>query len=153
MFGYAVCWIIIQPHASLKESYCRKVVPMPVIPYLGLFALIIILAAATRWFWRAMQVNIPRNTSVFRVTWATGLVLGGIALYQTPQDSFAAWAVVLGLMLVYLVSTGAQRVSGEMVNVGDALPVFTALDENGDSFDSSSLAGKPVLLKFFRGHW
>ena len=126
---------------------------MPVIPYLGLFALMVILAAAARWFWRAWQVDIPKNSSVFRGLWVVGLVLGGLALYQTPADPFAAWAVGLGLLLVYLVSTGAQKVSGEMINVGDALPAFTALDEDGHSFDSSSLTGKPVLLKFFRGHW
>ena len=126
---------------------------MTVIPYLGLFAFILILATATRWFWRELRVNVPRNSNTFRALWATGLVFGGVALYQTPEDTFAAWAVGLGLLLVYLVSTGAQKVSGEMINVGDALPAFTALDEQGESFDSSSLAGKPVLLKFFRGHW
>ena len=138
---------------ACRRLSSKKMTAMTAIPYLGLFALVLILITATRWFWRAWRVNVPRNSNLFRALWATGLVLGAVALYQSPQDTYAAWAVGLGLLLVYLVSTGAQKVSGEMINVGDALPAFTALDENGESFDSSSLAGKPVLLKFFRGHW
>jgi peroxiredoxin len=126
---------------------------MIAIPHLGLIALVLILASAARWFWRAWRVNVPRKPGLFRATWGTGLVLGCIAYYQSPEDPFAVWAIGLGILLVYLVSTGAQKVSGEMVEVGDTLPSFSALDENGDAFDSSDLAGKRVLLKFFRGHW
>ena len=36
---------------------------------------------------------------------------------------------------------------------GDTIPDFTALDEFGQTFDSSALAGHPVLIKFFRAHW
>ena len=126
---------------------------MTVLPHLGLIALILILAVATRWFWRAWQVNIPRQSGLFKAAWATGLVVGCIAYYQSPADPFAPWAIGLGLLLLYLVSTGAQKISGETVNVGDALPSFSIPNDHGDIFDSASLAGKPVLLKFFRGHW
>jgi hypothetical protein len=132
---------------SLKRSL------MMIVPHLGLFALVLILTSATRWFWRAWQVNVPRKPGLFRATWATGSILGCVAYYQSPEDPFAVWAIGLGLLLVYLVSTGAQKVGSEMVNVGDTLPSFSALDENGNVFNSSSLEGKPVLLKFFRGHW
>jgi peroxiredoxin len=30
---------------------------------------------------------------------------------------------------------------------------FTALDEHGREFALASTAGRPLLLKFFRGHW
>jgi peroxiredoxin len=30
---------------------------------------------------------------------------------------------------------------------------FSAPDADGREFDLSSLAGRPFLLKFFRGHW
>lgn len=126
---------------------------MNVLPYLGLAALILILAVATRWFWRAWQVNIPKQSGLFRTAWAIGLVLGCIAYYQSPTDPFALWAIALGLLFLYLVSTGAQKISGKTVNVGDALPSFAIPDETGSIFNSSNLIGKPVLLKFFRGHW
>jgi peroxiredoxin len=37
--------------------------------------------------------------------------------------------------------------------VGETLRDFSALDENGERFELASTAGRPVLLKFFRGHW
>ena len=43
---------------------------------------------------------------------------------------------------------------GELVvAVGDKLPSFTAIDENGAAVHSADWAGKRTLLKFFRGHW
>ena len=39
------------------------------------------------------------------------------------------------------------------IAVGDKIPDFQALDDNGEAFDSGSLSGGPVLFKFFRGHW
>ncbi len=122
-------------------------------PNLGLIALVLILLITVRWFWHALRVNIPRNFQHFRLGWAIGLALGLMALYQSPQDSFAAWAVGLGLLFVYLISTGAQKVGVQAIGIGDDMPVFSATDENGENFDSSRLAGKRVLLKFFRGHW
>jgi peroxiredoxin len=39
------------------------------------------------------------------------------------------------------------------IKVGDTIPHFTATDGNGNTFDSASLQGHLVLIKFFRAHW
>jgi hypothetical protein len=57
-----------------------------------------------------------------------------------------------GVMLLGLYALRKQG-AGDAIAVGDSLPVFSALDGEGAVFESASLAGSPVLLKFFRGHW
>ena len=80
-------------------------------------------------------------------------MLAIVALYIGASPNSAGWAVALAALFLYLTSTGAQKVSGATIDVGDKLPSFTAPDENGNTFDSASLSGSRVLLKFFRGHW
>jgi hypothetical protein len=123
------------------------------IPHIGLFALVLILVSVMRWFWRTWRVDIPKNPILYKAAWGSAFFLGCFAYYQSPEDPYAGWAIGLGLLMLYLVSTGRQRVGDESINVGDLLPSFSAFDENGDKFDSASLDGQPVLLKFFRGHW
>ena len=45
------------------------------------------------------------------------------------------------------------RVRIDHLQVGATIPAFDALDEHGERFDSASLEGHPVLIKFFRAHW
>ena len=47
----------------------------------------------------------------------------------------------------------ATPAAPQEVKLGDPLPAFTALDDEEEKFDIRSLAGTPLLLKFFRGHW
>ena len=121
--------------------------------YLGLIGLLIIAAASTRWFWRAWQVNVPAKPYLFQGLVGTGFVLGCLSIYLGQNDPYASWAVGVGIVILYLLSTGAQKAGAEMVNVGDTVPAFSAPDDNGEMFDSASLEGSRVLLKFFRGHW
>jgi hypothetical protein len=72
---------------------------------------------------------------------------------------FAAIAGMSGLSLLmagfffFLMSQRKTPVGEIRVAVGDPLPVFAAQDWKGHAFDSASLRGQRVLLKFFRGHW
>jgi len=120
---------------------------------LGLASLLVGLVVTARWFQLAWRVDIPRNPSTFRVLWGIGLLLGIAALVLGSNDGFAPWGVGVGVLLLYLSFTGAQRADGELVEVGDAIPAFTGVDDSGAEFDSASLKGSRVLLKFFRGHW
>ena len=121
---------------------------------LGLLGLLIILVTTGTWFWRAWRVRIPTSTPYpFIMLWALGLVLGIVALMGGTESSYAAWAVGVSVSLLYLIFTGAQKVSATMINVGDQIPAFTGTNDEGETFDSSSLAGSRVLIKFFRGHW
>lgn len=121
--------------------------------HLGLIGLVIVLAAMTRWFWRAWAVNVPNTPYVYQALVAVGLALGALALLQQTGDAFAPWAVGVALVFLYLTATGAQRIGADAVGTGDVIPAFTAPDDSGEAFDSASLAGSRVLLKFFRGHW
>jgi O-antigen ligase len=120
---------------------------------LGLVGIVILLASAGRWFWRAWKVDIPKTPRVFQALFLLGLICGAISLYLGLDDPFAGWAVGIALVLIYLTATGAQRVDGDMIEVGDKIPAFSAQDDDGNTFDMESLAGRRVLLKFFRGHW
>ena len=119
----------------------------------GIVALIVVLATTTRWFWRAYRVDIPASPRLFVAAWSVGLLLGVMAWSQGGANTAAAWAIGVALLMLYLASTGAQRVGNTAIKVGDTIPAFTALDEHGAQFDSASLAGSRFLLKFFRGHW
>jgi O-antigen ligase len=120
---------------------------------LGLVGLVILLASVGRWGWRAWKVDIPKTPRVFQTLFLVGLICGAVSLYMGLDDPFAGWAVGLGLVFLYLASTGAQRVDGDMIEVGDKIPAFSAPDDDGNAFDVETLSGSRVLLKFFRGHW
>ena len=53
----------------------------------------------------------------------------------------------------FTVAISRQEVSTAGIQVGETVPLFTAIDRHGERFDSATLGGKPTLMKFFRGHW
>lgn len=120
---------------------------------LGTTALSLTLAAIARWLWRAYRVDIPGSPRVFQALWAAGLILGLIALARPAGGSAAGWAVGLPALMLYLSTTGRQRIGTDAIRVGDTVPAFSALAADGSQFDSASLAGSRFLLKVFRGHW
>ena len=65
----------------------------------------------------------------------------------------ASLAIFAGSLFVLVMAIGHQIASKGAIAVGSAIPEFSALDENGQTFEGSSLLGHPVLIKFFRGHW
>ena len=107
------------------------------------------------WFRRVGRVQIPKNRMPFLIWMLVAAALGGVALvagsgWQTVLP--AVLALVGGLFVLLTVSISRQKVEGA-IGVGDLVPAFQALDENGEIFDGASLVGHPVLFKFFRGHW
>jgi hypothetical protein len=120
---------------------------------IGSIGFVIVMATLARWGWLLWNVKIPKSPIVFQALWAAGLLLGALSIYQGYDNALASWAVGVGLVFLFLSSTGKQRVDGDMVAVGDTIPAFSAPDHGNATFDSASLAGSRVLLKFFRGHW
>ena len=123
---------------------------------LGFLALLLIVGAGALWFRRALRVRLPENRSGFVAAWLGGALLGVVALVQGVGllgGIAAGLATFLGAFLCFLVSISAQKLAAGAIGVGAALPDFSAPDENGEIFELSSIAGKPLLLKFFRGHW
>ncbi|MCP5060573.1 MAG: hypothetical protein GY937_28080 [bacterium] len=65
----------------------------------------------------------------------------------------AGTTAALGAGFLFLVMLSPQSKQPPAFELGSPLPDFAAPDENGQPFAISSMAGIPVLLKFFRGHW
>ena len=62
--------------------------------------------------------------------------------------------ILIGLFLPLTIAVSPQTLdTAGVIRVGDTIPHFTALDGNGETFDSTSLHGHLVLIKFFRAHW
>jgi hypothetical protein len=123
---------------------------------LGFMALLLAIGSAIVWFRLAFSVRLPENRSGFILVWATSALLGVIALAQGTGwigGIPAGLAVALGSFLLFTVLVSPQQVAPDAIAVGEALRDFNALDENGERFELASTAGRPVLLKFFRGHW
>jgi len=123
---------------------------------MGFASLVVIAISAAVWFRALRRVEIPENRGFFVAAWVVAAVLGVAALVGEPGwlgGVPAAFGVVAAMFFLATVVIGRQKVGDGAIQVGATLPPFTATDENGEIFDSQSLAGHPVLIKFFRGHW
>ena len=123
---------------------------------LGLLAFLLVLGSLSLWFVRIQRVQIPEDRRGFVASWLSGAALGVFALMSGPgwlAGAAALVAVFAGLFFSVLYFVSAQRVADGAIRVGEPLRDFSAVDENGETFELASLAGHPVLLKFFRGHW
>ena len=121
--------------------------------YLGIAAFVVVFGAVARWFQLAWRVDLPQDPTGFRVVIGIGLLLGVASVATQSGGALAYGAMGLAAFYLYLSFTGWQRNADTRVDVGDAMPAFSAPDDTNSTFDSASLAGSRVLLKFFRGHW
>ncbi len=124
----------------------------------SLAALAFLLAAATTalWFRRARQVRIPADRRGFVAAWLAAVALGAAALALGAGWAgrlLAGIAILAGGVLTGTIAVSRQRAAPDAIRVGEKLREFTATDEHGRPFSLADLAGRPVLLKFFRGHW
>ena len=123
---------------------------------LGVLAFLLVAGSMALWFQRMNRVAIPKDRRAFVACWIGGAVLGILALTQGAGwigGIPAGFAALAGSFFTVLVYVSPQKVADTAIRVGERLRDFTASDENGEDFSISGVAGKPVLLKFFRGHW
>jgi len=108
------------------------------------------------WFRQINQVDIPENRIVFAIFFISAVALA-ICAFVMRTRWFGAIpalvAIVIGGFFPFSMTISRQETGTTGIQVGQTMPQFKALDRNGDWFDSASLEGKPVLMKFFRGHW
>ena len=124
--------------------------------YLGLASLVVVAASTALWIRALRRVKIPKNRGGFVAAWVVAAGLGVTALAGEPGwlgGIPAGIAVFASTFFLLTVAVGGQKVAGDAIRVGATIPPFAATDEHGQTFDSESLAGHPVLIKFFRGHW
>jgi hypothetical protein len=129
----------------------------------GMNALLLAILAATLeaglwayWFLLIRRVSVPDDRRLYVLAHVCGLGLGlvSLALGSGPTvHFFGALAVVGAAGFLALRAQSAQPRLVPAVAPGDPILDFTLRDHRGRPFDSASLRGRPVLLKFFRGHW
>lgn len=122
----------------------------------GFIALAIAVACTAAWMYSIQAVSIPENRSLFVAVFAAAVALGLFAFFKRPGwfgGAAAVGAIALSSLLSFTMAISSQTLAEGAIEVGDTLPRFTAPDEHGKVFDSRSLDGHLVLIKFFRAHW
>ncbi|MFT5482246.1 MAG: hypothetical protein ACI9GW_000895 [Halieaceae bacterium] len=123
---------------------------------LAIAALLLTLATGTFWVRALIRVALPTNRSYFLVMFLLAGALGAVALAIGPGwigGVLAGFSVFVALFFAFTLVIGDQKVGADVIHVGASLPKFSAVDEHGETFNSVTLAGNTVLIKFFRGHW
>ena len=123
---------------------------------LGMLSLLVAGTSVALWIRAFERVAIPRNRALYIAAWIAAAMLGIRALLGEPGwlgGVPATLGTLASLFFLFTVAIGRQRIGAGAIRVGDPIPAFSALDEHGRPFDSQRLAGRPALIKFFRGHW
>ena len=123
---------------------------------LGLAALGTAVAVFVAWFAVNRQVGIPEDRTFFVIGFLLAAALGITAFVRGTKwygGLAAAVAILIGTFLPFTIAISRQEVAAGAIQVGDTIPHFKAVDEFGEWFDSESLHGHLVLIKFFRAHW
>ncbi|MEE4384379.1 MAG: hypothetical protein V2J02_20450 [Pseudomonadales bacterium] len=123
---------------------------------MGAAAFLLSAGTLALWIRGIRNVSLPVNRIGFVAGWSAAAALALFALGGGSGwvgGTLATLGLVLALFLLFTIAISAQKVAPEAIRVGMTIPHFTALDEHGNRFDSVALAGNPILLKFFRGHW
>ena len=124
---------------------------------IGLLAAL--LAASTAWYWFHLirEVALPEDRTGFVVVFLASVCLGVFAFVKRTSWVGAVppvFAIVVGLFLPATMMISEQVVARDVaIEVGDRIPRFTSIEDSGAEFDSRSLNGHLVLIKFFRAHW
>ncbi len=123
---------------------------------LGYVALLGVVGSGVLWFRAMSAVRLPANRSGFVAAWLCAGALGVAALAMGTGwigGVPAVLSIIGASFFLFTMTISLQQVKADAISVGATLPHFSAVDEHREPFDSASLVGHPVLIKFFRGHW
>ncbi len=123
---------------------------------LGILAFVVAAACAALWFRKIGQVDIPEDRTTYVVVFLSAAAMGVGAFVVGVRwlgGVAAGPAIIIGLFFPFSVAISPQEVAVNGIRVGATIPHFKAVDDQGQVFDSESLRGQTVLMKFFRGHW
>jgi hypothetical protein len=119
-------------------------------------AFVLVFITGFIWFRQAFAVSLPNNRAIYLLCMTAGVALGVYALTNNPGllgGAFAVLASLLGTAFLFTWAISAQKGGPGRLIIGSPLIHFSAPDHLGNTFDSTTLDGGPILLKFFRGHW
>ena len=128
----------------------------PMGTFLGIASLLLAGGTLALWWRRLTAVRLPDARTGSFVAWGLALAFGFAAFFHAPgwiAGTAAALGIALGAMFLVLGALSRQEAREPAVAEGGAMLEFAATADSGDAFSSQSLAGRPYLLKFFRGHW
>jgi peroxiredoxin len=123
---------------------------------LGIASGALILGVGARWWQRMHAVRLPANATRYVLAVVLAAALGAAALVRGPGivgGIGATLALVGGLAFLGLFAASGQRRTPPAVAVGAPVLDLVVRDDVGRPFALANLRGRPVLLKFFRGHW
>jgi len=117
--------------------------------------------------WVEYLSTIPRGTVPARPVGSMALQCVGIVLAVSAivldfeggeALSFAVtapavMALMMGSTFFWLLSIRKTPIGDLRVEVGDSLLAFDSITSEGTAFHTDQLAGRRILLKFFRGGW
>ena len=124
---------------------------------IGLLAAAVAGLTAWYWFHLTREVALPEDRTGFVVVFLASVCLGVLAFVKRTGWLGAVppiFAIVVGLFFPATMMISEQVVARDSaIEVGDRMPRFVSVDDSGAEFDSRSLNGHLVLIKFFRAHW
>ena len=117
------------------------------------------LIVGVTWFvvWQRIRaLEVARTPVAHMLSFFVGLLFAVTALLSSPGWAGGALAImaILGagtFLFSYYVSELPKSVSG--LRPGERYRDFSLPSAEGAPFSLSSLDGRPILLKFYRGHW
>jgi hypothetical protein len=123
---------------------------------LALLSFVVLAASMGGWVVGMQRVSLEGKRGLFIASFAAAFVLSLVAFTQGPGllGAMAAGFSMLGSgIFLGLSAISRQEPREPAVSVGSPIPDFTAPLDDDTLFDSTTLRGRPFLLKFFRGHW
>jgi drug/metabolite transporter (DMT)-like permease len=123
---------------------------------LGFVALALMAQAGFVWMRSIREVRVRERRPLVLLVVVAAVGLAAIAFAQGPGLAggiAAGVALAFASLFLALQVLGQQRRDPAAVSVGQPALEFTVPDAEGRPFALASLAGRPYLLKFFRGHW
>lgn len=129
---------------------------------ISLSSLVVILVAWISYFKLILQIKVSVKSTGTIILQCIGIGLGvlSITLNIVGNKSFsflvflpAIFSVALGFIFLLFYSQRKTPIGNLKVIEGDKLIPFSAATSDGKEFSSDELAGKRILLKFFRGAW
>ena len=119
-------------------------------------ALGIVVGTAAAFWLQVKALRGPRRLEGYQALMVLGILLALMGFVKEPGllgGMAASLAILAGSLFLLGSLTSRLPDKRPSAGVGQPAPDFTARDADGKNFTLSSLKGRTVLLKFFRGYW
>jgi hypothetical protein len=120
------------------------------------FAWLLVAHQGAQYYFQIKKVNVSPNARFILLKMTVALMLSITAIVISPVLAVIMPAVLsLSGSAAFLLMLATRRTPNRpiAVTVGQRCIDFSAKDSDNRDFTLSSTKGRPVLLKFYRGHW